>query len=235
MFARLFACLLAVACVASAAKKNAVATATGENEDLVLTVTLYIDAEGVKEVVGNDLEGHYIVADVKVKPKYGKEVTIDRDDFLLRTDKDGEKTTPFAPSQIAGRAALVIRQTRVGDATGGVNLGQTYPVGYPGGGYPPPVYPGSGPPGPPPVMAPGGVGVGGGGGGDDGAPSATVHNGARDKENPLEKTLKDKELPQKKVSQPASGLLYFGMEKQKMKDLELVYGGRENRISLRFK
>ena len=32
-----------------------------------------------------------------------------------------------------------------------------------------------------------------------------------------------------------SGLLYFGMEKQKMKDLELNYGGKQNRITLRFK
>ena len=33
-----------------------------------------------------------------------------------------------------------------------------------------------------------------------------------------------------------SGLLYFPMEKQKLKDLEMRYGGREeNRITLRFK
>jgi hypothetical protein len=32
-----------------------------------------------------------------------------------------------------------------------------------------------------------------------------------------------------------SGLLYFPLEKQKMKDLEFIYGGKENRISLRFK
>ena len=57
---------------------------------------------------------------------------------------------------------------------------------------------------------------------------------ARDKD-PLEQALKTRELPQVKTGQPASGLLYFAMEKQKMKDLELVYGGRENRIALRFK
>ena len=42
-------------------------------------------------------------------------------------------------------------------------------------------------------------------------------------------------LPRKKTEQPVSGLLYFPMEKQKMKDLELRYGGTENRITLRFK
>jgi hypothetical protein len=38
-----------------------------------------------------------------------------------------------------------------------------------------------------------------------------------------------------KTTRPLSGLLYFAMEKQKMKELELYYGGKENRISLRFK
>ena len=44
-----------------------------------------------------------MVADVKVEPKYGKEVTVARDDFVLRDLENVEKSTPFAPSQIAGR------------------------------------------------------------------------------------------------------------------------------------
>ena len=62
-----------------------------------------------------------------------------------------------------------------------------------------------------------------------------MENPAAEKENPLKKTLEDKVLPEKNTDQPVSGLLYFAMEKQKMKDLELTYGGRENRISMRFK
>jgi hypothetical protein len=62
-----------------------------------------------------------------------------------------------------------------------------------------------------------------------------VQNGAAEKENPIKKVLEDKVLPEKKTDQPVSGLLYFAMEKQKMKDLELTYGGRENRITMRFK
>ena len=38
-----------------------------------------------------------------MEPKYTKEITIDRDDFMLRTDKDGDRTKPMAPSQVAGR------------------------------------------------------------------------------------------------------------------------------------
>ena len=82
-----------------------------ENEDLILTVTLYLDPADVKETVGSDLEGHYIMAKVKVEPKYGKDITIDHDDFVLRSNDNGEKTTPFAASQIAGRGALIVAQS----------------------------------------------------------------------------------------------------------------------------
>ena len=67
--ARYFTLLLLPAFLLPAAPKKSVATARGENEDLVLTVTLYIDPAGVKEIIGSDLDGHYIVADVKVQPK----------------------------------------------------------------------------------------------------------------------------------------------------------------------
>ena len=90
----------------AAAKKNTVATAKAENEDLMLTVTLHIDPADIKELIGNDLGGHYIVAEVKVEPKFGKDILLDRDDFQLRTDKDGEKAKPYAGSQIAGTGAL---------------------------------------------------------------------------------------------------------------------------------
>src|SRR3954447_24504161 len=94
----------------AAAKKGAVATAKAENEDLMLTVTLHIDPADIKELIGNDLGGHYMVAEVKVEPKFDKDILLDRDDFQLRTDKDGEKAKPYSGSQIAGTGALIIGQ-----------------------------------------------------------------------------------------------------------------------------
>jgi hypothetical protein len=73
------------------------------------------------------------------------------------------------------------------------------------------------------------------GGGHTFPTGVTTQNADADRQDPLEQTLKDKELPEKKTDQPISGLLYFVMEKQKMKDLELIYGARDSRISLRFK
>jgi hypothetical protein len=195
MHERILACLLLAAGLLPAAQKTE-ATAMGENQCVALTVTLYIDAAGVQDLIGDGLGGHYIVARVKVEPKYGKEVNVERDSFVLRTDKDGERATPYSPSQIAGGGALVVREVKRDRG-----------------------------PGPP-----------SGGGGDNTVPTGvTLQNGDADKQNPLKQTLADKELPEKKTNQPYSGLLYFAMEKQKMKDLELTYNGKEGRIVLNFK
>jgi hypothetical protein len=198
--------LLAALLMASPAKKKTVGTARGENEDLVLEATIYVDPADVQEVLGDNLGGHYIVAKVKVEPKYGKEIALDRDDFVLRTDKDGERAKPFVGSQIAGSVALIV--TRTED-----NSNAHHPAISIGG-------------------IGGGVGTGSGGNGNA---SSKIQSGAPVTENSLQKVLDDKILVEGKTKDPLSGLLYFPMEKQKMKELELYYGGKENRISLRFK
>jgi hypothetical protein len=172
---------------------------------LILAVTLYSDPVDVKQLIGDDLGGHYIVAEIKLEPKYGKEINIDRDDFVLRTDKDGEKAKPFAASQIAGREAIIVTQTGASQRRSGISLGGM------------------------------GGGMGTGPGNDHGDLKTTVQNPAAVPENPLEKVLKDKILVERKTKEPASGLLYFPLEKQKLKDLELRYGPAESRITVRFK
>ena len=52
---------------------------------------------------------------------------------------------------------------------------------------------------------------------------------------PLQKTLEAKILPESKTDKALSGLLYFPLEKQKVKDLELTYAAADGKISLRFK
>jgi hypothetical protein len=178
-------------------EKPMVGTAQGENQDVILKVTLYMDPASVKDQLGTDLGGQFMVADVHFEPKYGKEIAIDRDDFVLRTDKDGEKTTPFAPSEIAGGATLVVPQQRVAGNQGAILYGNVAPQ----------------------VNGP-----------------AVLKNSGTPADLNLEKLLKSKVLPETKTSQPVSGFLYFSLGKQKMKDLEMLYGPPGNgRISLRFK
>ena len=98
---------LAFAFLLSGAAKKTTGTARGENEDLILNVTIYTDAAAVKEALGDDLGGHYIVAQVKVEPKYTKEIVIDRDDFLLRTDKDGDRSKPDELFATAAQLAVM--------------------------------------------------------------------------------------------------------------------------------
>jgi hypothetical protein len=190
---RLCLALLSTAVFLSAAPKKTSGSAHGENEDLSLTVTLYTGAADIQNLLGSDLGGHYYVAQVKVEPKYGKDVTVDRDDFVLRTDKDGEREQPYAGSQIAGRSALVVGRTQaaaIGPNSSRIQMNN----------------------------------------------NATMKSeGSEEAPNPLQKTLDEKILPEGKTDKPVSGLLYFPMEKQKLKDLELQYGGKENRITLRFK
>ena len=186
------------------ASKNNVATARGENDDLALDVTLYIDGEAVKGLIGNDLGGHYIVAEIKLTPKYGKETVVDRDNFVLHTNKDGAKAQPFVGNQIAGQTALIVNgeepQKKKG---GGWTMGGPVMMGSPGMPH------------------------------DPGPTGSTVKTDAE--ESPLKKLLDSKILPEGKTGQPVSGLLYFPMEKQKMKDLEILYGPKDDRITVRFK
>src|SRR5580704_6390362 len=125
MVSRLFALVILPALVlgAPAKKKQTVGSGRGENEDMILSVTVYTAPDDVKGLIGDDLGGHYIVAEVKVEPKYGKTLNIDRDDFVLHTDVDGSKATPYAPTQIAGREALIVTQTGVKQSKGGLTIG----------------------------------------------------------------------------------------------------------------
>jgi hypothetical protein len=85
-----------------------------------------------------------------------------------------------------------------------------------------------------PIMYPNsGVGLGGGGGEHE-SNKASLKTAADQAPTTLEKLLDQKILPEKKTDKPVSGLLYFPMEKQKLKDLSLLYGDKENRITLRF-
>ena len=207
MAVRLLGVVLGLAALVFAAKKEVPGKARGENLDLILEVTLYDNPADVKQLLGTDLDGHYIVADVHVDPKYGKEIIIDHNDFVLRTFKDGEKSTPFEPNQVAGSDAVILTQGKSeGAASPGMVLGGPISIRT----------------APAPKQPSDGVKVE--------KPADTPQ-----KENPLKKLLAEKVLPETKTDQPVSGLLYFPMEKQKRKDLELSYGGRENRITLVFK
>ena len=221
MLIRVAGIALALVWVAAARNKDngKPAEARGENESVVINATVYARPEAVKEILGSDLGGHYIVVAIEVTPRFGKTVSVDRDDFVLKTDKDGERSGPFAPSQIAGRGAMVIRTTGGAGATGMHDNDGPIIGGLPGQmGQP--------------------HRLGGDGVGSAGAPEgaeAQTRTGSHQKEDPIMAVLKSKELPETKTDKPVSGLLYFPMEKQKVKDLELRYNPSDDKITMRFR
>jgi hypothetical protein len=196
-----------------AAKPSPTPTVKTGNADVELTATLYVDKPSIEKLLGSDLGGYYVVIDVRLAPKNDGKVKVFRDDFQLRTDRDGERSKPFAASQIAGRGALVVSRTYEGGGVAAENGGPVF-----GGGI-------------------GGMGVGGiGNSGSTISNTAKVDSGAKNKENPLLGVLKERILAEKEVNEPVSGLLIFPMEpKQKIKDLELTYSGPGSKLLLRFK
>lgn len=188
------------------------------NKDARIQATLHIDKLAIKNAVGEELPPGIVVVDVKMSPTKGK-LAINRDDFLLRSDRDGQRATPYTPSQIAGAGVLVVNSTYSG---GGVAQQSNGPIwGGLGGGMP-----GRMP----------GNGTGVGNTGSVTSASADVQNGGKSKADPLLAILEQKILPEKESAEPVSGQLYFLLEgKQKVKDIELLYKTSAGRLSVRFK
>jgi hypothetical protein len=211
--------LLALTSLLAAADKKAPIGQTS-NDFVEIRADVINDKEAIKQKLGSDFGGFIVVVEVTVTPKDGQKLVLSRDDFFLRSDKDGQRSQPFAPTQIAGTGALRVRQTA---GSGGAMAENNGPIWGGMGGGMPGRLPGSG----------GGIGNGVS---DPGSTEATFESGVKNKENPVLATLKEKILPEKEITGPTQGLLYFPLEgKHKTKDLELSYKSKDGKLILRFK
>ena len=140
-----------------------------------------------------------------------KPVQLSLDDFLLVSSKDGQRSEPYAPGQLAGSDSLAVTPNGMRRGLGDHR----------------------------PRLGIGGIGIGGGGVGNSGAtptPDVKVEEKRDDKENPLLAALNAKILPEKEITEPTSGLLCFQIVgKVKPKDLELHYKGPAGKMALRFR
>jgi hypothetical protein len=209
-------------CAAALAADKKLPIEKTSNELVEITASALIDRDQIRQELGSDLGGSIIVVRVKVRPVSDKPVKIDRDDFLLLSDRDGQRSQPYAPSQIAGSSTLVV--TPNGAARGGMlgNSGGPIWGGIPGvGGRP---------------RRTGGDGGSAGNTAEPASNESKVEATDSDKESPLLAVLKEKVLPEKEITEPAAGLLYFQMEgKLKPKDLELHYKTPAGPLKLRFR
>lgn len=193
------------------------------DEAVDLTGSVLAGKKAVEERLGHDPGMDLIVINVKVRPKGDNRIAVSLDDFLLISRKDGQRSQPLAPSQIAGSSALVV-------SSSGGNIGRSSGIGNNNRG---PIWggmPGSGTR--PERIGGDDVAIGSASGGEA---KATVQKGDSAEENPLLAALKDKILPQGETGEQVSGLLYFFFEgKHKPKHLDLIYTRPNGRLILNF-
>ncbi len=190
---------------------------------------LYLDKEEVKTLAGHDPGPSIVIVQVTITPAPGTTLRLDREDFLLRSDRDGQRSRPLDPAQIAGSAVLVI-SSRGG--TQGTGMAEERRV--PWGGVP--GIPGGSPTGGPPrgLPMPGQSPNVGSATADTSEAVASVEEREK-KSNPLLDALTEKILADGEITKPAHGLLYFLIEgKLRAKDLELVYRKAPPRLHVRF-
>jgi hypothetical protein len=179
---------------------------SGEASNETVDVTATaLNADEMQQIFGSDFRNSYAVIEVTLAPKSGKPFEVHLDDFLLRSDQTGEHSGPLAPSQIAGSETLVVHQTEQKRGSSG---------GF--GGL-------------------GGIMIGGGGGGPPPPPNSKGEIKNSDKKDPMLDVLKRKLLPEKTINETVTGLLFFPLEKEKPKNLTLVYNTPPGKLRIRFK
>jgi len=181
------------------------------NEKIEISATVMTEKDQIQKELGSDLGGDIMVVQVTVHDVSDKPILVSLDDFLLVSAKDGQRSEPFAPSQLADNSGLVLTPQGTRNGLSG-RPRPTFGVG----------------------------GIGGGGIGNTGSTNtgveAKVDNSKSKEANPLLAILKDKCLLEKEITDTISGLLYFQMTgKLKPKDLELHYKGPGGRLALRFR
>lgn len=199
----------------------------GENEKLTVEAKGYFTREAATAALGVDPGENIVIVEVKVTPKEGETYRLSLDEFLLRSDKDGQRATPLEPAQIAGSSVMVI--TSRGGTQGQVMQEQRrQPYGIPG-------IPG-GRPGAPPSLPDPSRSTSGSARADNSEARASIEDQKGSKEQAkLLDVLKEKMLPDGEIKAPVSGLLYFSFEgKHKVKQLELVYSKWPPRAHVRF-
>jgi len=200
---------LSVAMLGAADKKLPIDETS--NDLLDISVSAPLDKDQIKQELGSDLGDDIVAIRLTARPVSDKPVQLSLDDFLLVSSKDGQRSEPYAPGQLAGSDSLTVTPNGVSRSGLGDHSHR-------------------------PTFGIGGIGVGSGNSGAPATPNVKVQETRDDKENPLLAALNAKILPEKEITEPTSGLLFFQLVgKVKAKDLELHYKGPTGKMALRFK
>jgi hypothetical protein len=180
------------------------------NQALDISAAPPLTKDEIKQELGSDLADDIIVVRLTARPLTDKPVQLNLDDFLLISSKDGQRSGPFAPGQLAGSETLAVTDNGVRRGLGDHHPTIGFGLGGIGGG-----------------SSPGTAGP---------APDTKMQESRDAKENPLLAAIRAKILPEKQITDPVTGLLFFQISgKVKTKDLELRYKGPTGTMALRFR
>ncbi len=201
------------------AGQPAAPTASAKTVDAEISAKLIIDKETLIKLVGSDLKQQYALVELTVVPRGGYPVTISRDDFLLRSERDNERASPDSPDRITGSAVLVLGSTGGGRSVYSQSGDPVYVGGIPGTGTGPPRR----------------IGAQDDTYGSGAASGETKVTPGKADAGPLIGILREKELKFGEIHKPASGYLYFPIDpKQKAKNFHLHYKGPGGSCEMRF-
>ena len=207
---------------AAAAGDSAPALFSMKNTEVEISARLITDKQALLTLVGSDLKRQYAVVELKVTPRGGYPVTISREDFLLRSERDNERATADSPDRVTGSAVLVLGSTGGGGSVYSQSGDPVFIGGLPGTG------------GGPPRRMGGQDNTLGSGASSTG--ESTVIASTTKGTTPLLATLQQKELPLGETRKPVTGYLYFPVNpQQKAKNFHLHYKGPGEACELRFK
>jgi hypothetical protein len=214
-----FAALLATAALLPAAEEVG-SWVSAKAADLEISARVIADKDAQIKAVGSDLNRQYVIVELKLAPRGGYPVTIEREDFLLRSSRDAERSTAESPDRIAGSAVLVLgAQGRGGRGMFSESGDPVFVGGLPGTGD-----------------RPRRIGTDESTFGNASGSAETTVAASQAKVTPLLNALRDKELPLGEFRKPVSGYLYFPVDpKQKTKNFWLHYKGAGGAADLHFR
>jgi hypothetical protein len=209
----------AALCGAPAESKLQTGAESAKSNDVEISARLLVAKEAVLEAVGSDLRRQYSIVELTVKPRGNYPVTLSRDDFQLRSERDNERSTAESPERIAGSNVLVV--TDAGATHAGSAPSST--TNIPGLGRLRRKK-----------KAQDKTQDSDKKDEDQSAAAEPPPNAAGDES--LVKTLLAKELPMGETAKPVSGYLYFAVNpQQKTKNFWLRYKGPSGECEIRFK
>jgi hypothetical protein len=181
------------------------------NDTVDITGHLILGKDNVAQALGvaslPKAAENLVLVKVTFRPVVDKPVPVNIDDFTLLSNKDGQRSLAFEPTEVAGDSELVLKQ--ITSKQGGL-LAE---AGVPQWGS----MAGVG-------ATPAAVNVGS---------KMVTKKDAQDES--FVNVLKRQILPEKPTTNPVTGFLYFEIDgKVKPKDLTMIYKGQGDKLEMRF-